>query len=105
MKKSKKLRNAMLFMALAGPAVLLAQPAGAQLYVPPTNPVVGPAVVPTVLGEVLTQPEAAPPAKGGILSRTGAETMPLMRDGLAILALGAGLMAVARRRRSAVVTA
>ena len=104
MKKSRKLRNALLFTVLAGP-VLLAQPAGAQQYVPPPDTAVGPAIVPTVLGAVLTEPEVAAPPKAGILSRTGAETMPLLRDGLAALALGAGLMAVARRRRSAVVTA
>lgn len=102
MKKSKNLRNAMLFMVLSGPAALMAQPAGAQEYVPPTNPAASPAVVPTVLGVVLTEPEAP---KGGTLPRTGAEASPLVRDGLAVLVLGAGLMAVARRRRSAVVTA
>jgi len=36
---------------------------------------------------------------GGILSRTGAETLPLARAGLAALALGIGLVVVARRRR------
>jgi hypothetical protein len=36
---------------------------------------------------------------GGVLSRTGAETMPLARAGLAALALGVGLVVLARRRR------
>jgi len=36
---------------------------------------------------------------GGILSRTGAETLPLARAGLAALALGVGLVVLARRRR------
>jgi hypothetical protein len=36
---------------------------------------------------------------GGILSRTGAETMPLARAGLGALALGIGLVILARRRR------
>lgn len=96
-KKTKEFRNALLFTVLAGPAVLMAQPASAQQYVPPPNEAVSPAVV--VLGEVLTEPAPAPPPKPGVLSRTGAETMPLVRDGLALLALGAGLVLVARRRR------
>ena len=36
---------------------------------------------------------------GGILSRTGAETLPLARAGLAAVALGIGLVVLARRRR------
>jgi hypothetical protein len=40
-----------------------------------------------------------------ILSRTGAETMPLARAGLAALALGAGLVILARRRPTDVATA
>ena len=36
---------------------------------------------------------------GGILSRTGAESLPLARAGLAALALGIGLVVMARRRR------
>jgi hypothetical protein len=105
MKMSKKLRNAMLSTLLAGPALLLAAPAGAQQYVPPQNPAVGPAVVPTVFGEVLTEPEAVAPVKGGVLSRTGAETMPLVRDGLAALALGVGFVALTRRRRGEIAPA
>jgi hypothetical protein len=42
---------------------------------------------------------------GGILSRTGAETMPLARAGLAGLALGLGLVVLARRRRPDTVSA
>ncbi|SRR5581483_4722602 len=100
---NKKLRNAILFAVFAGPTVLLAPSAGAQLYVPPPNPVVAPAVGSTVLGEVLTQPAAEAP-KAGTLSRTGAETMPLVRDGLAALALGLGLVALSRRRRGYLVS-
>ena len=37
---------------------------------------------------------------GGLLSRTGANTLPLVRAGLAAMALGAGLLILARRRRS-----
>ena len=37
---------------------------------------------------------------GGILSRTGAETLPLARAGLAVLALGIGLVVLGRRRRT-----
>ena len=97
MKTSKRLRNAIVSTLLAGPVLLFVPAAGAQQYVPPPNEAVSPAVV--VLGEVLTEP--APPAapKAGIISRTGAETMPLVRGGLAALALGAGLVVLARRRR------
>ncbi|MDQ1493030.1 MAG: hypothetical protein QOJ23_5544, partial [Actinomycetota bacterium] len=58
-----------------------------------------------VLGTSDTRPEVKAPAKGGgslggVLSRTGAETMPLVRAGLAALALGAGFIMLARRRRA-----
>jgi len=58
-----------------------------------------------VLGASDTRPDVKAPAKGGgafggVLSRTGAETMPLVRAGLAALALGAGLVILARRRRT-----
>jgi hypothetical protein len=83
-------------------------------------------VVPVVLPEVVTDPgtdvlgdnegrlgpadptPAAAPSEngstggqvaGGILSRTGAETVPLARAGLAAIALGVGLFLLARRRR------
>lgn len=61
-----------------------------------------PSDAPTVHDGSETRPEA--PADdggfiGGILSRTGAETLPLARAGLAVLALGIGLVVVARRRR------
>lgn len=36
---------------------------------------------------------------GGVLSRTGAETLPLARAGLAVTVLGLGLVTLARRRR------
>jgi hypothetical protein len=57
---------------------------------------------PTVLDGSETRPQA--PAEsggfmGGILSRTGAETLPLARAGVAVLALGIGLVVLARRRR------
>lgn len=37
---------------------------------------------------------------GGVLSRTGAETLPLARAGLGAIALGIGLVMLARRRRA-----
>lgn len=96
---------------------------------PVENPVVAPTVVPVDLPAVTDPnaglagegdrlgpaPSDAPAAVGGsesgplptdddgvingILSRTGAETMPLARAGVAILALGTGLVVLARRRR------
>jgi hypothetical protein len=56
----------------------------------------------TVEGGEDTRPETAKDdgVIGGILSRTGAETLPLARAGLAILALGLGLVVLARRRRA-----
>jgi|SRR5581483_11640308 len=58
----------------------------------------------TVLGQ--HEDRAAAPSNGGagfvggLLSRTGANTLPLVRAGLAALALGAGLIVIARRRRA-----
>ncbi len=57
----------------------------------------------SVLGETDTKP--AVPSNhagvlGGVLSRTGANTLPLVRAGLAALALGGGLLILARRRRA-----
>ena len=56
---------------------------------------------PAVEGGSDTRPE---PAKDdgviGILSRTGSETLPLARAGVAILTLGLGLVVLARRRRA-----
>lgn len=58
-----------------------------------------PAPTDSVLAGEVTRPKTeAPSNPGGILSRTGAETMPLARAGLAALALGAGLVLLARRR-------
>jgi len=57
----------------------------------------------TVQNETENRPEAAPAKTGGIggiLSRTGAETLPLARAGLGALALGLGLVILARRRRA-----
>jgi hypothetical protein len=57
-----------------------------------------------VLGE--TENHSAAPSNGGggfiggVLSRTGANTLPLVRAGLAALTLGAGLLILARRRRA-----
>jgi hypothetical protein len=59
-----------------------------------------------VLGDTDTKP-AAPSTGGfigGVLTRTGANTLPLVRAGLAALTLGAGLLIMARRRRSAAVS-
>jgi hypothetical protein len=63
-----------------------------------------------VLGRSDTRPEVKAPSKdggalGGVLSRTGAETLPLVRAGLAALALGAGLIVLARRRRTSAASA
>jgi hypothetical protein len=64
-----------------------------------------PTDAPSVLAVDVTRPKIAAPSKaGGILSRTGAETMPLVRAGLAALALGLGLVVMARRRRSEVIS-
>ncbi len=67
---------------------------------------VGPRTEPGVHEDVRAE---APAEKdgifGGILSRTGAETLPLARAGLAALALGLGLIVLARRRRSDVASA
>jgi hypothetical protein len=59
-----------------------------------------------VLGDTETAPSAAPaPANsggfmGGVLSRTGANTLPLLRAGLAAFVLGLGLVVLSRRRRA-----
>ena len=60
-----------------------------------------------VTNDVLAGTDTRPPVEapnndgffGGVLSRTGAETLPLARAGVAALALGIGLVALARRRR------
>lgn len=52
--------------------------------------------------QVLDKTESRPQENGfmgGILSRTGAETLPLVRAGVGALALGLGLVILARRRR------
>jgi hypothetical protein len=41
------------------------------------------------------------PRGGGILSKTGADSMALVRTGLAAVALGAGFVLLGRRRRAA----
>lgn len=60
-----------------------------------------PSDAPRVRDRSGTRPEARADEGGigGILSRSGAETLPLARAGLAVLALGVGLLVVARRRR------
>lgn len=64
-----------------------------------------PTHAPSVLGVDVKRPTIAAPAKaGGFLSRTGAETMPLVRAGLAALVLGLGLVMMARRRRTEAVS-
>ena len=59
----------------------------------------------TVLDRTETRPAPQPTSEdgfmGGILSRTGAETLPLARAGLAVLALGIGLVVLGRRRMAA----
>jgi hypothetical protein len=102
-------------------------PVEPEVYAPVDNPVVAPTVVPVDLpaendpnaglaggGDRLGPPpsdgatvqdksETRPEDKGvigGILSRTGAETLPLARAGLALLTLGVGLVVLARRRRT-----
>jgi len=64
----------------------------------------GPAPVTNdVLAGTDTRPAVEAPKNdgffGGVLSRTGAETLPLARAGVAAIALGIGLVALARRRR------
>lgn len=59
---------------------------------------------------VFDQTESSEPSAdggfiGGILSRTGVETLPLARAGVAALALGVGLVVLARRRRTETVAA
>jgi len=59
----------------------------------------------SVLGQTDTQPASPAPSShagvlGGVLSRTGANTLPLVRAGLAALALGGGLLILARRRKA-----
>jgi hypothetical protein len=57
----------------------------------------------TVLDKSESRPDVGPTKDdgviGGILSRTGAETLPLARAGVGILALGIGLVVLSRRRR------
>jgi hypothetical protein len=65
----------------------------------PHDPVTGP----DISGGSDRQPNAKAPSNdgflGGVLSRTGAESLPLARAGLGALALGIGLVVLARRRR------
>jgi hypothetical protein len=61
-----------------------------------------PAIEPVSLPVSGTHPGAEDRSRGGILSRTGAETMPLVRAGLAAVALGGGLGVLGRRRRAGV---
>jgi hypothetical protein len=53
----------------------------------------------SVLSAETTRPTVAP-TRGGVFANTGANTMPLVRAGLAALALGAGLILLGRRRRA-----
>ena len=65
-----------------------------------------PTADPVVLDQ--TQSRPAPSDEGGviggILSRTGAETLPLARAGLGAVTLGFGLVVLARRRRTETVS-
>lgn len=85
------------------PVTLVADPgAGDQGSGEKASPVPDPTptIAPVVIGgELATNPEAVDPTRGGILSRTGAETMPLARAGLAALSLGGGFVVLGRRRR------
>ena len=58
-----------------------------------------PVDAPDVLAKEVTSPNS--PVRGGIFAKTGANTMPLVRAGLAALALGAGFILLGRRRRAA----
>jgi hypothetical protein len=61
-----------------------------------------PAPVDSSAPQVQSGTDARPPAQpatGGVFANTGAETLPLVRAGLAAVALGAGLVLLARRRR------
>jgi hypothetical protein len=58
-----------------------------------------PVDAPSVLAGEVTSPKVKG-AGGGVFARTGANTMPLVRAGLAALTLGAGLIMLGRRRRA-----
>ena len=65
-----------------------------------SSPAAGGAVAGSdVLAESQTRPEVQA-ARAGVFARTGAETKPLVRAGLAALALGVGLVVLGRRRRA-----
>lgn len=72
------------------------------------NPLAPAPTTDNALPESGTRPDVqAPPDErfGGILSRTGAESLPMARAGVAALALGIGLVVLTRRRRSETVPA
>lgn len=52
-----------------------------------------------VLPQTATRPDVGA-KRGGVFAVTGAETKPLVRTGLAVLALGLGLVILGRRRRA-----
>ena len=82
-------------------------PAGGGDRLGPT-PTDAPADNATVLAGSESRPKAPTDGggfMGGVLSRTGAETLPLARAGLAALALGLGLVALARSHGSRRVSA
>ncbi len=66
-----------------------------------------PADAPQVLPDTEQRSEApeVQPVKGGVFANTGAETLPLVRAGLAAITLGVGLVMLGRRRRQAAATA
>lgn len=61
-----------------------------------------PAIEPVGLPQTGSSPPVEDPKRGGVLSDTGSETLPLVRAGLAALALGGGLVVLSRRRRAGV---
>ena len=68
----------------------------------------GPAPKDTPSDATAVLPETATPdvvaKRGGVFAVTGAETKPLVRTGLAVLALGLGLVILGRGRRAATST-
>jgi hypothetical protein len=69
------------------------------------TPDVTPTTAPVVLAQLGNPPGAEDRSRGGVLSNTGAETLPLVRAGLAALALGGGLVVLGRRRRAGAASA
>lgn len=81
-----------------------ADPAGGGETARPA-PGEAPAIQPVSLPQSGASPALEDQSRGGILSKTGAETLALVRAGLAALALGGGLILLGRRRRGGVPSA